>query len=101
MLMVSRDVETQKRGIVGVIYNIGISKHDSNFADLIAKAYMLRDGLPFRVSAIHYCYENRLLKTTMSLVQIMVGRDYRLRFRPHFGKSFLCRHARVRRKYRR
>ena len=86
-LMVSlQDEDTQKYGVVDVVYNIGLAKHDAQFADVIAKAHMLRDGVPFRLSALHYCYDNPLLRSAMSLVQIMVGRDYRLRFRTHFGR---------------
>ena len=82
-----QDENTQKYGIVDVLYNIGLAKHDAQYADVVAKAHMLRDGVPFRLCALHYCFDNPLLRGAMSLVQIMVGRDYRLRFRTHFGKS--------------
>ena len=82
------DEANQTGGFVCVMQTVGVEKHDSKYADLMANAHMLKDGIPFRLAALHYCFDNTFLRSAMSLLQMMVGRDNRLRFRAHYGKFF-------------
>jgi hypothetical protein len=49
---------------------------------------MINDSLPNRISAAHYCYDNPLILPALSLLQLLMGKENRIRFRSHYGK--LC-----------
>jgi len=42
-------------------------------------------SLPYRNVAIHFCYNNPAMRPALRLLQLVAGRDNRIRFRTHFG----------------
>lgn len=81
---------TQRRGIVLIIYTNDSSKADGKLlTDLVMNSYLLRDGLPVRLSAIHYCSDSERTRPCLSLLRSVGGTDFRLRCLDHFGTFFL------------
>ena len=85
MSQLEKDIDLQRKGMVDILYNVGVTTQGKVFADMAAKAYLLRDGLPFRMAALHYCFDNKSLAPAMSLVQLIIGKEARARFRAHLG----------------
>ena len=77
------DIETQKRGVVGLIYNVG----PQSMADRSAvwKNAQLSATLPLRWTGMHYCYDNPKMQMMLSLAMFVFGRNMRLRCRTHYG----------------
>jgi hypothetical protein len=43
------------------------------------------ESVPFRFASMHICYNFLQLRPLLSLVQMAVGKEGRLRFRSHYG----------------
>jgi hypothetical protein len=89
------DESVQKYGLVHVLYDIGLNQHDVIYADLLTSIHIIRDGLPFRLPALHYCFDKAMMRGAMSLLQTMISKNQRLRFRAHFGSPLECEYALV------
>jgi hypothetical protein len=89
------DENVQKYGLVHVLYDIGLKQHDVIYADLLTSIHIIRDGLPFRLPALHYCFDKPMMRGAMSLLQTMISKNQRLRFRAHFGSPLECEYALV------
>jgi hypothetical protein len=89
------DEDTQIKGIVDVIYSIGTAdvQLKTNFSHFFSRGVpMLVHSLPMRVSSMHFCYDDPRLRPVMSLIQMVAGKQTRLRCRTHYGEncSYLC-----------
>lgn len=86
------DAETQRKGFVSIIYNVNTG--EANFkedVEIVTQGARSLGSLPWKLAAIHYCYDNRNLLSAVSLAQKLVGKEGRLRFRTHFGTfSIVC-----------
>ena len=81
------DEETQKKGFVKVVYYVGMDTMPNFDADLMFKgAPSLFEALPFRMAAMHCCYDEPLIRPAISVVQHVIGRAGRVRFRAHYGE---------------
>ena len=79
------DESAQKKGIVMLQYLVGRAETHPKFLDLFKYSNLLTEGLPFRVAGVHFCYDLRELRPFMFLAQQVASRDYRVRFRAHYG----------------
>ena len=95
MSALERYEEIQTNGLVGVFYFTGYTMEDRKkkpqSSQLPRQAYLIRDGIPFRVAGLHWCLDDPRIHTVLSLFRTLAGTNYRLRFRDHFGKfSIVC-----------
>jgi hypothetical protein len=79
------DEEAQIRGLVDIIYCVGMAGMESNFSQLMTEGGHILNDLPFRIVGLHFCYNDIRLKPALSLIQMICARQTRLRFRTHFG----------------
>ena len=82
------DESAQQLGFIGVIFGdpaVLFGERGSMMRSVARKAHMLREGVPFRFTCVHYCYDDIRLRWLMSVVLKLVSTKGRLRFRPHFG----------------
>mmetsp|Transcript_10934 Transcript_10934/g.31344 ORF Transcript_10934/g.31344 Transcript_10934/m.31344 type:complete len:811 (+) Transcript_10934:50-2482(+) len=79
------DVSTQQRGIVIIAYNVGNRSIDHVAAWKNGKLFAC---LPYRLVALHYCYDNANLRLLLSLT--LFDKHTRTRFRHHFGTDMEC-----------
>ena len=89
MLMTALENQNaQKKGVVLVIYASDASKSDGKMLnELVMNSYLLRDALPVKLSAIHYCSDSEKSRPCLSLLRSVGGTDFRLRCMDHFGAS--------------
>jgi hypothetical protein len=82
------DVKAQKKGFVSIFYNCGgLGGAEKLYFDVISKIKtMINDSLPYRNRAAHYCYDNPRILPALSLLQLFMGKENRIRFRSHYGK---------------
>ena len=92
MSALENDIDLQRKGIVHVAYDVGcrISDHSQKFTDVAMKSHYLRDGVPYRLVAFHYCYDDPAVRTTLSLLRSVSGTSFRLHFRDHYGSHQEC-----------
>jgi hypothetical protein len=83
-----QDVETQKRGVVGLAYNVGLGKTKDREA--VWKAAKIVSVLPFRFPGIHYCYDDENLRMLFGLAMYVFNKNSRIRCRLHFGTHMEC-----------
>ena len=88
MDMLQDDEDAQRKGVVKVFYNVGMGGTSPTMdTDLMFKgAPVLFEAMPFRMVAMHYCYDDPRIRPAMSLLHHVIGRSGRVRFRAHFGK---------------
>ena len=97
------DINAQKMGYVHVFYNVdppkqiiplmnqqgGLHLHEETQDSLLTVISKMVGSLPFRFAAQHYCYgtnnDSRLFHPALNLFQLSVGKQGRIRFRPHIG----------------
>ena len=79
------DEEVQKKGFVIVGYYVGSQGTDRHFREVMKHGRMLQDALPHRTPGVHFCFDDPRLRPLALFVQNVMSKDYRLRFRIHYG----------------
>jgi len=91
MSMLEEDIETQKRGVVLVMYRYEYDGHQS--VDRLMTSWNLMQALPWKPMAIHYCStaESPMMMNIFQPIQnialMMIGPEGRKRYRSHQGKK--------------
>ena len=85
------DVEIQRRGMAYVIYELlaTSARIPKYMMQCLPKMYLI-DAIPVRWVSFHYCFDNPIMKYTMTVLKGALISTSRQRFRSHFGKSRLC-----------
>lgn len=85
MMTTARDSEeTQKKGWVVVIYNVG-RKGPPIKLNLIKALYSNRLTVPHRMLGFHQCYDDKALRPLVSGIRYVLDKQARIRCRIHFG----------------
>lgn len=82
------DEETQKSGIVGLSYAVGLHltwQQVANRKEFNSNRARLLAALPWRLEAIHLCYDSVMLKPLFALFMLYSSMFNRVRTREHFG----------------
>ena len=77
-----RDEETQKNGVVWVMYNFQGIRED---LDLLFEVYRIEKTLPPKIASGHYCYTDHMLRPYVSGIQLFSTENDRFRMRQHCG----------------
>jgi hypothetical protein len=80
------DEEAQINGVVDILYCVGMAEAHHSFLELLIQGSDMINELPFRMTGFHFCYSDSRLRPALSLVQMVIGQQMRLRFRTHFGE---------------
>jgi hypothetical protein len=82
------DVETQKRGVVALMYYIG--KFESEYdGELMTRLKKLLEWLPMRYSAMHLCHNHPMVRALSPVIKLQFARNRRVRFRIHDGELLI------------
>lgn len=84
------DEETQKRGVVCIVYNVEPKSHLANDPRIYLNVYQLLPKLPIRMMGAHYCVQDSHLRLFMSSIRVAMSREVRLRSRVHHGSHEEC-----------
>jgi hypothetical protein len=87
------DEETQKRGVVCVVYNVEPKSSLANDPRIYLNVYQLLPTLPIRMMGAHYCVQDANLRQFMSSIRVAMSREVRLRSRVHHGSHEECIYA--------
>eukprot|EP00934_Nitzschia_sp_Nitz4_P007116 Nitzschia sp. Nitz4//scaffold44_size153857//139141//140676//NITZ4_002748-RA/size153857-augustus-gene-0.30-mRNA-1//-1//CDS//3329552238//7106//frame0 len=79
-----QEEDTQRLGFVAVMMNIGESARPEDLRSCQTFG-LVRSGLPRKMVALHYCFDNEALKPFVTGVQLAMDQETRKHFRPHFG----------------
>ena len=82
-----QDEETQRRGIVTVVYSVGPLRILQDLS-VTQRVHSMREGIPQRISGVHFCYEDVRARPLVACLQLVLGKNIRGRFRPHLGEFF-------------
>jgi hypothetical protein len=83
--LVENDEETQRRGCVGIVYNLGPNRSiDQSHAHALWEQL---DGIPIRFDCVHYMYDTEETDQAMTAFLTTADDRTRVRFRLHFGTS--------------
>ena len=88
IMFAMRDVETQKRGMVGIAYNVG--RDHTTDREAVWKAAKIVSILPLRFTGVHYCFDDERVKTLFSLAMYVFSKNARMRCRLHCGSHMEC-----------
>ena len=84
------DEDSQKRGIVGLMYFMG--ENSLHFdRELHTNLPAMLDWLPVRVKSLHLCTDNHYIGAFKPLLMATMGRARRVRLRIHDGAFFVNR----------
>jgi hypothetical protein len=89
----SEDEETQKKGMVGIIVNIGKNRVVRSFVPTRGslKIAALLSSLPCRFCALHFCVDDPAASTKrMTVLMVVLGSRVRARVRIHKGELCEC-----------
>ena len=84
--MLEKDEQAQKKGIVVIDNCIGYNHVEEKLFDKVRNVPILLDALPLRIAALHFCYDIPQLRPVAFLIQNVINKDIRLRFRAHYGQ---------------
>ena len=83
----SFDEETQKKGVVGIFYNLTSDGYFSPNPRLARAARRTRDATPLFNSSVHFCVDDSVIKRGFAFfANRLLNRNARLRFRLHVGE---------------
>ena len=85
-MSLAEDEETQRRGLVSVLYQVGDSPPSYDF-ELLRREVTFVRGLPIRIVAIHFCASTQLWMQVVDLAIHMASPFMRFRIRCHYGKD--------------
>ena len=78
------DEETQKRGVVGLMYYMGQVQAEFD-AEVFRQAPKLMNWLPLRYSSLHMCHDDPMIRALAPILKLQIGRMRRARLRMHDG----------------
>jgi hypothetical protein len=78
-----------------VCYDLGCTLRDSlAIAEMVVRMAKLRNGLPYRLTCLQFCYDDPMMETFLSVLRTKAGPESYLRARNHFGacqaRLFCC-----------
>lgn len=79
-----REEETQKKGIVLVLYNVG-PKSGILTLGLVKKLHSMRLSIPHKMLGMHFCFDDKTLRPMASGFRYFLDHRTRNRFRAHYG----------------
>ena len=80
-----KDIDTQKNGIVCVVLNCGPDRIYFEKLGFLTRAKHVSDGIPHRVAALHYVYDDKFLYPLVTFANFLLRSRVKGRFLPLCG----------------
>jgi hypothetical protein len=79
MVTTTKEEETQQKGWVMVVYNIG--KQGGTARLLVVKqSHSMRWSIPHRLLGLHYCYEDKSVRLYVSTIRFLMDKHAKIHF---------------------
>jgi hypothetical protein len=86
LMAASKDEETQKRGMVGILVNVGKDRVVTFGPSVDRKLPSLTRSLPLRWAAFHFCVNDAGSSARLAIEMVMLLKSHlRARFKKHEG----------------
>lgn len=82
--------DANRKGLVAVLYNIGLGAKSGLLSDVSWKLPKVNEGLPVRVAAVHICYDKADWKPIDSILKLAFNTFAKVRIRTYYGESSSC-----------
>lgn len=93
-IVVEEDEEVQKTGMVQIAHFYGnFRETPGQLIEFLWRTNHILQYWPFRVGGMHLCFDNPTFRTLVSGINIIAGKDVRLRERCHFGSPLEAAYA--------
>jgi hypothetical protein len=79
------DEETQKKGVVVVVYNVTPNWSEGLDSELYEGVARVKNSTPVRTACVHYCFMDPAFGALIKLVSMTMERHTRIRTRLHRG----------------
>ena len=79
-----RDEETQKKGVVVIIFNDGVMPRFEELK-MMKRVHWVRRGIPKKIAGGHYCYSDASLRPFVAGIRLFMDKESRHRVRPLSG----------------
>ena len=87
------DVETQKRGITAVIYNVGKFEKDKYQSNAVEHTTWIQNSVPMKMCSLHYCISDSGFRYVINIALHFLSEDARARVKVHFGTHMECSYS--------
>jgi len=93
MEAMTEDVETQKRGITFVVYNVGNFAKEKYESNAVEHTASIQNSLPTKSCSIHYCFNDSGFRYVINIAMRFFSEDARARVKVHFGTHIECSYS--------
>ncbi|CAJ1965283.1 unnamed protein product [Cylindrotheca closterium] len=93
VMAMSEDVETQKRGVSIVVYNVEKFERDKYDNDAVAHTTWIQNSVPMKTCAVHYCISDSAFRSVINIAMHFFSEDTRARVKVHFGTHLECTYS--------
>ncbi len=92
--LVEENEEIQKRGMIQIAHFYGkFRQTPGQLIEFLWRTNHILQYWPFRVGGMHICFDNPTFRTFLSGINVIAGKDVRLRERSHFGSALEAAYA--------
>ena len=86
ILNAAEDEESQKKGLVGLLYHVGPMPIAGFDRELFHKGPSSVYWLPIKMVGLHYAFNDPVIRTVVAFTMMSVGKHVRAKLRMHDGK---------------
>jgi hypothetical protein len=79
------DEETQKKGIAGIIYNVGDFMHDKTNPKTLSQGISVQHSLPFKTCSLHHCFNDSAFRFIVNITMYFFSEEARATAKMHHG----------------
>ena len=90
---VAEDVETQRRGITFVIYNVGNFVKEKYDSSGMEHTITIQNSVPLKTCSLHYCFNDSGFRSVINLAIRFFPENLKSRVRVHFGTHLECSYS--------
>ena len=87
------DLETQRRGITFIIYNVGSFVKDKGQSNSVEHITWIQNSVPAKTCALHYCISDTGFRYIINIALHFLSEDARARVKVHFGTHMECSYS--------
>ncbi|KAL3930740.1 MAG: hypothetical protein SGBAC_011632 [Bacillariaceae sp.] len=93
LMVLADDVETQKRGISMVIYNVEKFERDKYLSNAVEHTTWIQNSAPVKTFSFHYCISDSGFRYVINIVMQFLSEDARARVKVHCGTHLECSYS--------